>query len=78
MIHRPSTLERAYELARSGTVANVDGIRAQLKREGHEAVDAHLLGPAIRRHLRDLCLAANKPAETSIPIEAATPHSSQI
>lgn len=57
-MHNVSTVERAYELARSGTCANVDAIRAQLKRERFEAVDGHLNGMSIRRDLRALCAAA--------------------
>lgn len=49
---RPSTVERAFELARSGTCANVPAIAAALKGERHEAVDAHLAGPSIRKDLK--------------------------
>ena len=54
-MHRPTTIERAYELARSGTCESVNDIRAQLKREGHDAVEGHLSGPTIGRQLRTLC-----------------------
>ncbi|MCJ8157793.1 hypothetical protein [Sphingomonas sp. LaA6.9] len=54
-MHRPTTIERAYQLARSGTCASVQDIRQQLNHEHHEAVEAHLLGPTIVHHLRELC-----------------------
>ncbi len=61
----PSTLERAFELARSGECASTAEIRLRLKRERCDSVDAHLQGPAINRQLRLLCEAARRdqPAE---------------
>ena len=55
---RPSTVERAFQLARSGGCRNMIEIVATLKRERHEAVDAHLAGASIRRDLRRLWEAA--------------------
>ncbi len=46
-----STVERAFELARSGTFANVYEISRQLKREGYDRVAAHLSGSEIKRQL---------------------------
>ena len=43
-------LERAFELARSGHVTNVDDIRAQLKREGYE--QDSVVGRALVTQLR--------------------------
>jgi hypothetical protein len=54
----PTTLERAFALARSGTCASVNDIRQQLRAERFDQVDAHLVGPAISRQLRDLCVEA--------------------
>lgn len=51
----PTTLERAFTLARSGTFATVEEIRGQLKRERFDQVEAHLSGPSITRQLRALC-----------------------
>jgi hypothetical protein len=51
----PSTLERAFILARSGTCASVGDIRLTLKRERFDQVEAHLAGHAINRQLRALC-----------------------
>ncbi|HEX8222822.1 MAG TPA: hypothetical protein VF605_03285 [Allosphingosinicella sp.] len=56
--NRPSTVERAFELARSGSCANVPAIVAALKGERHESVDAHLAGPSIRRDLKRVWEAA--------------------
>lgn len=55
MTYPLSTLERAFELARSGECASTTEIRARLKRERFESVDAHLQGPSISRQLRQLC-----------------------
>jgi hypothetical protein len=51
----PTTLERAFALARSGDFVTVEEIRAQLKRERFDQVEAHLTGPSITRQLRALC-----------------------
>jgi hypothetical protein len=58
-MHRPGTIERAYQLARSGPCVNLDEIRSQLKREFHESVDSHLSSPSLGRHLRKLCVERN-------------------
>ncbi len=55
MTTRPSTLERAFELARSGECSNTSEIRQRLKQERHDQVEAHLQGPSISRQLRLLC-----------------------
>jgi hypothetical protein len=49
---RPTTVERAFELARSGQCDNLPAIVAALKGERHESVDAHLAGPSIRKDLK--------------------------
>lgn len=58
MSHRPSTVERAYELARSGKCLKIEDLVRQLKAEGFEAVEAHMSGSSIRAELRQLCKAA--------------------
>ncbi|QPQ54239.1 hypothetical protein IC614_07655 [Allosphingosinicella flava] len=55
MTSSPTTLERAFALARSGECASVADIRARLKQERHDQVEAHLAGAAINRQLRALC-----------------------
>lgn len=77
MTYPPSTLERAFELARSGDYAGVPEIRVQLKRERFESVEAHLAGPSISRQLKALCEAARReaplPAEGPLPGEDPLP-----
>ena len=58
-----STLERAFELARSGECATVADIRLRLKRERFDSVEAHLQGQSIQRQLRRLCDEARAVAE---------------
>ena len=53
-----TTLERAFDLARSGACANIDDIRTALKRERYDNIDAHLAGHSIKKQLRALCDAA--------------------
>ena len=58
----PTTIERAFALARAGECANVAEIRQRLRSEGFDQVEAHLAGPAIARQLRDLCMDARDDA----------------
>ena len=51
----PGTVERAFELARSGDCATLSDIRARLIREHYTAVSEHLTGPSLRRDLTRLC-----------------------
>jgi hypothetical protein len=50
-----SVIERAFELARSGTCSSVQEVGMRLKSERFESVEAHLAGTSIRRQLRELC-----------------------
>ena len=45
------TVERAFQLARSGTCYDIDDIRRQLEKEGYPGVPQHLSGPTIRKQL---------------------------
>ena len=56
--YRVPTVERAYQLAKSGEFANVAEVRAKLKTESYGDADAQLAGPFIRRQLTKLCNAA--------------------
>jgi hypothetical protein len=56
-----STIERAYELARSGHVPDLARLKERLKADGCRAVDALLAPRAIRGHLEAIC-AATYPA----------------
>lgn len=60
----PSTLERAFALARSGTCSSLDEIRRTLKRERYDQVEAHLAGSSIGKQLRALCEEARRSQPT--------------
>lgn len=53
---RPTTLERAYELARSGQCRTVGDIKTRLQQEGHERVQDRLYGGSLTSALRKLCV----------------------
>lgn len=55
MTFRPTTLERAYELAREGRCRTVGDIKVQLKLEGYERIRESLYGGTLNAALRDLC-----------------------
>ncbi|MGE5501892.1 MAG: hypothetical protein ACM3W4_08190 [Ignavibacteriales bacterium] len=52
-----STIERAYELARSGAAPDVRTLKSLLKAEGRRAVDALLSQRSILGHLEAICAA---------------------
>lgn len=58
MTFRPTTLERAFELARSGLYAGVPELRKQLKDEGYAM--SQVEGPLLTKQLRDLCHASSR------------------
>ena len=51
---RTSTVERAFQIARSGTCKSLDDIKRTLVREGCEAVESHLSGTTLKRPLQAL------------------------
>jgi hypothetical protein len=55
MPRSPTTLERAFELARSGKCSGVGDIREALKAERFMDVDAQLFGKSLQQQLRKLC-----------------------
>jgi hypothetical protein len=55
---RPTSLERAFELAKSGQCATVEEIRKKLKAEG--LVASQIEGKMLFKQLRDLMEAAKK------------------
>jgi hypothetical protein len=59
---KPSTVERAYELARTGEYAGINEIRAQLKAEGYADYMSQLEGAWIKSMLRKLWLQATRDA----------------
>jgi len=57
---RPTTIERAYQLAKSGECPTVDAIKLRLRAEGF--AEKQLIGPVLLADLRRLCVAA-RPTE---------------
>ena len=53
---RPTTLERAFERARSGEFTDMDQIRWRLKREGYATIQME--GRALGLQLKALCVQA--------------------
>ena len=53
--HRPTTIERAYQLARHGGCRSVTEIRQRLSAEGYERIQESLYGQSVTRALRALC-----------------------
>jgi hypothetical protein len=51
-------VERAFELARSGSVANMMELERALKSEGFAAPHDHFMGTSLRKQLRTLMKAA--------------------
>ena len=47
-----STVERAFQLARTGACHSVIEIRQRLNAEGYDGVHGHLTGSTIQRQLR--------------------------
>lgn len=52
---RLATIERAFELARSGSCRTIEEIVRRLRQEQMDQVDAHLGGHSIRKELRQVC-----------------------
>ena len=48
------TIERAYELAKSGSYATVKDVERQLQREQYEAIHAHLQSSMLKKQLKAL------------------------
>jgi len=62
MSSHPTTLERAFTLARSGEYPGISEIRAQLKAEGYAM--HQLEGPSLLKQLRELCANARQAKES--------------
>ena len=45
-------IQRAFEMAREGSLENVHEIQQALKKEGYESTAQHLAGPTITRQLK--------------------------
>lgn len=55
MTHRPTTIERAYELARSGECRTLSDVKQRLSADGHDRIQEHLYGATVSSALRRLC-----------------------
>ena len=51
-----TTLERAFQLARSGDCTSMTDLAKALKKERHEGVESHLMGPKLRIQLRTIMM----------------------
>ncbi len=56
-----STIERAYQLARSGQWVDLRSLKQRLKAEGFRAVDVLLAPRTISSHLVAICEATSRP-----------------
>ena len=65
MTSRPTALERAFALARTGNYQGLPELRAQLKAEGYSI--HQLEGRALLRQLRGICAASRKPDGSGLP-----------
>ncbi|HWA63205.1 MAG TPA: hypothetical protein VG939_17640 [Caulobacteraceae bacterium] len=61
MTSRSTTVQRAYELARSGECEGIADIKRILEAEGRDDIAGQLFGPTIGAALRRLCVAARAP-----------------
>ena len=51
-----TTLERAFQLARTGDCTSMNDLAKALKQERHEGVDSQLMGPKLRVQLRTIMM----------------------
>lgn len=63
MTYRPTTIERAYQLAESGECRTVSEVKQRLSAEGYDRINDQLYGSTVTAALRDRCQKAWKPAE---------------
>ncbi len=62
-----STIERAFQLARTGRAADFASLKRLLKAEGCRAVDALLAPRSLSGHLQAICAAAYTPQPPDPP-----------
>lgn len=55
MTFRPTTIERAYQLAASGDCRTIGDVKEGLRRDGYGSIQDHLHGLTITRALQKLC-----------------------
>jgi len=73
MLLKPSIAERAYQLAKTGEFPKVRELKAALKKEGYDQIDAHLGGSSISRPLRVICEDAYRLRQSEIVIGEQNP-----
>jgi hypothetical protein len=66
MQNPPTTIERAFDLARSGRFATVTSIRKQLRVEGYQE-KSQFQGPALYKQLRLLISTQATPDAVTVP-----------
>jgi hypothetical protein len=59
MTFRPTTLERAYQLAEGGDCATISEIKLRLQSEGFTNIQDQLFGLSTARALRERCKPAS-------------------
>ncbi len=64
---RPTTLERAFAVAREGRVVSLYDIVQTLQAEGYADCVAQLSGPSLRAQLRLLIQRAHSEVEANLP-----------
>ena len=65
--YRPTVLERAFDLAMSGDVENINVSVRRLKHEGYGGPE-QLAGPALRKQLRHLIQEARRAGGFPLPL----------
>ncbi len=68
-MNEPTTIERAFALAESGSCRSVADIRRALVSERFSNVDAHLAGSAIKKQLNAILARAAASRENSAPTD---------
>lgn len=66
---RPTTLERAYELAREGRCRTVSDLKQALSSEGYDRIQDALYGPSLTADLRKLCQQHYVPPTGAQPVD---------
>lgn len=64
---RPGTIERAFELARTGSCTTLRALERRLDQEQHEDVVQHLWGQLTRRQLREAMASARQRTGEAAP-----------
>jgi len=64
-----SVVERAFELAESGTCHNMQELGVRLRAEGYSQVAEHLQGLSLRRQLKSVMVEARRSRMHIVPDE---------